>query len=155
MMSSNISLLVFIVLTVLIVSNLFNLSLLKSPFLLKQLNSQSRGVQPARGMFTLFAALLSSAPACFRTRAALQAEILALRDQLLVLQRSNSCYRLRFGGTDRLLWFGPHAECFDWRWCFYSIHEGPNEQPKQCMPIKTMPEIQRQQRRALTSKEIG
>jgi putative transposase len=40
----------------------------------------------------------------FRTRAALQAEILALRHQLLVLQRSSWGHRLRLGRTHRLLW---------------------------------------------------
>src|SRR5712692_11113230 len=55
-------------------------------------------------MFTLFVSLLFSVPACFRTRAALQAEILALRHQLFVLQRSNSGHRVRLRATDRLLW---------------------------------------------------
>src|SRR5262252_4740037 len=39
-----------------------------------------------------------------RTRAALQAEILALRHQLLVLQRGNKKQRLRLSLADRLLW---------------------------------------------------
>jgi putative transposase len=55
-------------------------------------------------MFTLFVSLLFSVPACFRTRAALQAEILALRHQFLVLQRSNDGHRVRLRATDRLLW---------------------------------------------------
>src|SRR5712691_8381820 len=55
-------------------------------------------------MVTLYVSLLFSMPACFRTRAALQAEILALRHQLLVLQRSNKSYRVRLRATDRLLW---------------------------------------------------
>src|SRR6202521_3291018 len=55
-------------------------------------------------MFTLFVFLLFSAPACLRTRAGLQAEILALRHQLLVLQRSNNGHRVRLRATDRLMW---------------------------------------------------
>ena len=55
-------------------------------------------------MFTLFVFLLFSAPASLRTRASLQAEILALRHQLLVLQRSNNGHRVRLRATDRLLW---------------------------------------------------
>src|SRR6202162_6306527 len=55
-------------------------------------------------MFTLLVSLFFSVPACFRTRAALQAEILALRHQLLVMQRSNNGHRVRLGTTDRLLW---------------------------------------------------
>jgi hypothetical protein len=53
-------------------------------------------------MFTLFVSLLFSVPAYFRTRSALQAEILALRHQLLVLQRSNNGHRVRLRAADRL-----------------------------------------------------
>src|SRR6267154_4662285 len=55
-------------------------------------------------MFTLFVSPLFSVPACFRTRAALQAEILALRHQLLVLQRSSRGHKLRLSSADRVLW---------------------------------------------------
>ncbi len=55
-------------------------------------------------MFTFVVSLLFSAPACFRTRAALQAEILALRHQLLVLQRSSRGHKLRLSSADRALW---------------------------------------------------
>lgn len=48
--------------------------------------------------------LLSPLRDCFRTRAILQAEIIALRHQLLVLQRSNRGRRLRLKLFDRLLW---------------------------------------------------
>jgi hypothetical protein len=51
-------------------------------------------------MPTLFVALLSF----FKTRASLQAEILALRDQLLVLQRCTRSRRLRLRMSDRILW---------------------------------------------------
>ena len=66
-------------------------------------------------MVNLFVSLLFSGPACFRTRAALQAEILALRHQLLVLQRSNSGHRLRLCATDRLLWVWLPRLWTDWR----------------------------------------
>src|SRR6266576_2485267 len=40
----------------------------------------------------------------FRTRAVLQAEILALRHQLLILQRSSRGHKHRLRWTDRVLW---------------------------------------------------
>src|SRR5580700_1187066 len=55
-------------------------------------------------MLTTIFWLLSSIRRDFRTRAALQAEILALRHQLLVLQRTSRGHRLRWGRADRLLW---------------------------------------------------
>jgi hypothetical protein len=48
--------------------------------------------------------LLFSLRDCFRSRAVLQAEILALRQQLLVLQRSTSGHSLRLRWSDRALW---------------------------------------------------
>src|SRR6266513_5958557 len=48
--------------------------------------------------------LLFSLRDCFRARAFLQAEILALRHQLLVLHRSNRGHKLRLGWSDRVLW---------------------------------------------------
>jgi putative transposase len=48
--------------------------------------------------------LLSCLRDCFRARLVLQAEILALRHQLLVLQRSSRGYRLHLGWTDRVFW---------------------------------------------------
>src|ERR1039458_10260791 len=55
-------------------------------------------------MFTTIFSLFSSIRQGFRTRAALHAEILALRHQLLVLQRSNKGHRVRLRTADRLLW---------------------------------------------------
>src|SRR6266581_48122 len=55
--------------------------------------------------------LLFSLRDCFRNRAALQAEILALRHQLLVLQRSSRDCKLRLSCADRVLWCGSP----DWR----------------------------------------
>jgi hypothetical protein len=40
----------------------------------------------------------------FEIEAAIQAEILALRHQLLVLQRSGRAHKLRLSTADRLLW---------------------------------------------------
>jgi putative transposase len=55
-------------------------------------------------MFTIIFSLFSSIRQGFRTRAALHAEILPLRQQLIVLQRFNRGHRLRLGIADRLLW---------------------------------------------------
>jgi putative transposase len=52
---------------------------------------------------------------CFRSRFALQAEILALRHQLLVLQRANRGRKLRFGRTDRVLWVWLSRLWINWR----------------------------------------
>jgi putative transposase len=54
-------------------------------------------------MSSLFVALFALVASSFRTRAALQAEILALRHQLAVFQK-NAPPRLRFQRSDRLLW---------------------------------------------------
>ena len=53
-------------------------------------------------MFTLLVSLRD----WFRTRVVLQAEIIALRHQLLVLQRSSRGQRLRLRVFDRLFWVG-------------------------------------------------
>jgi len=55
-------------------------------------------------MLAIILSLVSSARQAFQTRAALQAEILALRHQLLVLQRSSRVHRLRLSRVDRFLW---------------------------------------------------
>jgi hypothetical protein len=68
------------------------------------LNLWGCGVKAARAMFTLFVSLLFSVPAFFRPRLALEAEILALRHPLLVLQRSRRGHKLRLGSADRALW---------------------------------------------------
>src|SRR5258708_36224751 len=59
-------------------------------------------------MFTL----LFSVRDCFRARAVLQAEILALRHQLLVLQRSSRPHKLRLGWAERLIG-SIRRECLD------------------------------------------
>ena len=55
-------------------------------------------------MFALFFSWAYSLRNFFRTRAALHAEILVLRHQLLVLQRSNRDRRVRLKPADRVLW---------------------------------------------------
>src|SRR6266852_4240554 len=60
--------------------------------------------------------LLFSLRDCFRARAVLQAEILALRHQLLVLQRSSRPHKLRLGCADRVLWVWLSRLWNDWRW---------------------------------------
>ena len=50
--------------------------------------------------------LLSCVRNCFRPRSILQAEILALPDQLLILQRSSRGHKLRLTRTDRVFWVG-------------------------------------------------
>jgi len=59
--------------------------------------------------------LLFSLRDCFRARAVLQAEILALRHQLLVLQRSSRDHKLRLSWTDRVLWVWLLRLWNDWR----------------------------------------
>jgi putative transposase len=66
-------------------------------------------------MFTLFVSLLFSVPTFFRPRLALQAEILALRHQLLVLQRSSRAHKLRLSPADRALWVWLSRLWTEWR----------------------------------------
>jgi putative transposase len=55
-------------------------------------------------MFAIILLLLCSIRQGSRSRAALHAEILALRHQLIVLQRANRDRRLQLSVADRLLW---------------------------------------------------
>ena len=64
-----------------------------------------------RTMLTLFFLLRD----CFRTRFDLQAEILALRHQLLVLQRAGRGRRLSLHRADRVLWVWLSHLWYDWR----------------------------------------
>jgi hypothetical protein len=66
-------------------------------------------------MFTLFVCLLFSVPTFFRPRVALQDEIIALRHQLLVLQRSSRGHKLRLGSADRALWVWLSRLWAQWR----------------------------------------
>src|SRR5271168_2337867 len=55
-------------------------------------------------MFNLLRSMLFSLRHCCRTRVGLQAEIIALRHQLLLLQRRNDGQRLRMRTWDRIFW---------------------------------------------------
>ena len=61
-----------------------------------------REIMVATAMNSLFVALFALLASSFRTRAALQAEILALRHQLAIFQK-NAPRRLRLDHCDRLL----------------------------------------------------
>ncbi len=58
---------------------------------------------------------LLSLRSSFRVRAALQAEILALRHQFLVLQRANRNHRLELSAGDRRLWVWLSRFWLGWR----------------------------------------
>jgi putative transposase len=65
-------------------------------------------------MLTVISALLTTLSSMWRTRAALQVEILALRHQIGVLQRSSRT-RLRLTPADRLFWAALSRMWGDWR----------------------------------------
>src|SRR5215813_5599208 len=65
-------------------------------------------------MNPVFSSLLSALFSCFRNRASLQIEILALRHQLAVMQRSAN-KRLRLGAADRVLWVWLARVWAEWR----------------------------------------
>ena len=90
------------------------LSLPGSPFSWKVLNLR-RGVVGCNGMFVLLASLLLSLRGCLQTRAALHAENLALRHQLLLLQRVHQNRRLRLRSCDRLVWVWLSRVWSNWR----------------------------------------
>jgi hypothetical protein len=66
-------------------------------------------------MFTVIFSLFHSMRQGLRNRGVLHAEILALRHQLLVLQRSNGCHRLSLSFADRLLWVWLSQLWSNWR----------------------------------------
>src|SRR6266487_6971728 len=65
-------------------------------------------------MMSVFVSLLLTVRRCVRSRAALQLEILALRHQLQVLNRSRPP-RLRLAPADRLLWVWLSRVWNEWR----------------------------------------
>src|SRR5215831_18083704 len=69
----------------------------------------------ANAMFAIILSLLCSSRQGFRTRAAIQAEILALRHQLLVLQRSVRTHKVRRTASDRFLWVWLSRLWREWR----------------------------------------
>ena len=75
-----------------------------------------REIMVATTMSSLFVALFALVASSFRTRAALQAEILALRHQLAVCQK-NAPRRLRLHRCDRLLWVVLYRFWSGWRRC--------------------------------------
>ena len=66
-------------------------------------------------MFAIILSLLCSIRQGFRTRAAIQAEILVLRHQLLVLQRSVRTHKVRLTASDRFLWVWLSRLWREWR----------------------------------------
>ena len=75
-----------------------------------------REIMVATTMSSLFVAFFALLPSSFRTRAALQAEILALRHQLAVCQK-NAPRRSRLHRCDRLLWVVLYRCWSGWRRC--------------------------------------
>ena len=73
-------------------------------------------IMVATTMSSLFVAFFALVTSSFRTRAALQAEILALRHQLAVLQK-NAPRHLRLHRCDRLLWVVLYGLWSGWRRC--------------------------------------
>ena len=77
-----------------------------------------REIMVAPTMSSLFVALFALVASSFRTRAALQTEILALRHQLAVFQ-NNAPHRLRLHRGERLLWIVLCRFWSDWRRCLH------------------------------------
>jgi hypothetical protein len=71
-------------------------------------------IMVATTMSSLFVALFAFVASSFRSRAALQAEILALRHQLAVFQ-NKAARRLRLHRCDRLLWVVLYRFWSGWR----------------------------------------
>jgi len=71
-------------------------------------------------MSSLFVAVFALVVSTFRTRDALQTEILALRHQFAVFQ-NNAPRRLRLHRGDRLLWIVLCRFWSDWRRCLHMV----------------------------------
>jgi putative transposase len=67
-------------------------------------------------MIDMLISICAAITSTLRTRTSLQVEILALRHQLLVLQRTNK-KRLRLRGSDRILWVILSRFWPRWRHC--------------------------------------
>ena len=80
-----------------------------------------REITVSTTMSSLFVALFPLLASSFRTRAALQAEILALGHQLAVFQKS-APRRLRLRRCERLLWIVLHRFWSGWRRCLQMVH---------------------------------
>ena len=79
-----------------------------------------REIIVATTMSSLFVAFFALLASTFRTRAALQVEILALRHQLAVFQK-NGPRRLRLHRCDRLLWVLLYRFWSGWRRCLAMV----------------------------------
>jgi len=79
-----------------------------------------REIMVATTMSSLFVALFALVASSFRTRASLQAEILALRHQVAVFQ-NNAPRRLRLHRCDRFLWVVLYRLWCDWRRCLHMV----------------------------------
>jgi hypothetical protein len=79
-----------------------------------------REIMVATTMSSLFVAFFALMASTFRTRAALQVEILALRHQLAVFQK-NAPRRLRLHRCDRLLWVVLYRCWSGWRRCLAMV----------------------------------
>jgi hypothetical protein len=77
-------------------------------------------IMVATTMSSLFVAFFTLLASTFRTRSALQAEILALRHQLAVFQK-NAPRRLRLHRCDRLLWIVLYRFWSGWRRCLQMV----------------------------------
>jgi putative transposase len=66
-------------------------------------------------MFAIIFSLFQSIQQALRGRAALHAEILALRHQLLVLRRSKRSHKIRLGVADRVFWAWLSRVWIGWR----------------------------------------
>src|ERR1700741_1310899 len=80
----------------------------------------SRELMVATTMSSLFVAFFALIGSTFRTRAALHAEILALRHQLAVFQK-NAPRRLLLHRCDRLLWVVLYRCWSGWRRCLQMV----------------------------------
>jgi hypothetical protein len=93
--------------------------------------STIREIMVATAMSSLFVALFVLVASRFRIRAALQAEILALRHQLAVCQK-NAPRRLRLHRCDRLLWVVLYRFWSGWRRCLEIVR--PRHRPPLAPP---------------------
>src|SRR5271167_2154106 len=65
-------------------------------------------------MFLLICSLICSVRSCFQSRLALEAEIIALRHQLVVVQRKNAGHRIQVSRWDRIFWVWLSRIWSDW-----------------------------------------
>src|SRR5205807_2995715 len=88
-------------------------------------------------MNSLLVALCALITSIFRTRAALQTEVFALRHQLAVLQ-ANAPRRLRLKRSDRLLWVLLSRFWRDWRRCLQIVQRRRPGRPEVAAEIRDL-----------------